>query len=121
MMMLQPQVNMIRDDCDKMLMDNTVQNKFSPCINCNAGKYVSGNSSSDHASESNCKICHYSRYSYQGYGSCSWCDAGKFIDDNAATISEHDNQNDCGVCSEGKYRETERSKYMQKLSCWNIQ
>ena len=54
---------------------------------------------------SNYKICQYSRYSYHGYGSCSWCDAGKFIDDNAATTTKHDNQNDCGVCSEEKYRE----------------
>ena len=50
-------------------------------------KYLSGSIASDHASESNCKICQYSRYSYHGYGSCTWCNAGRFINDNAVNVN----------------------------------
>ena len=47
-------------------MDNIVYKQYdsSGCVNCAAGKYVSGSSASDHVSESNCKICGRSRYSY---------------------------------------------------------
>ena len=41
-----------------VLMDNIecIQTyDSSGCVNCGAGKYVSGSSASDHASESNCK------------------------------------------------------------------
>ena len=58
------------DDCDKCSNGyyRTQQHDSASCVYCNAGKYLSGNVASDHASESNCKICQYSRYSYQDMG-----------------------------------------------------
>ena len=52
------------DDCGKCSNGyyRTQEHNSASCVACNAGKYLSGNVASDHASESNCKICERSRY-----------------------------------------------------------
>ena len=52
------------DDCAKCPNGRyrTQEYDSASCVACNAGKYLSGNVASDHASETNCKICQQSRY-----------------------------------------------------------
>ena len=75
----------------------------SGCVNCAAGKYVSGSSASDHASESNCKYADEADIAIRDMDLATGI-AGKYITDHEATVDKHDNSNDCAVCARGQYR-----------------
>ena len=91
------------------------------CTKCVAGKYLtlftiakaSNNipfwrrdynmhKAGNHTGINQCGICPSGKYALEGSNKCESCEAGKFIDDNAADASKHVNAASCKTCAKGK-------------------
>ncbi|GMH71570.1 hypothetical protein TrLO_g7619, partial [Triparma laevis f. longispina] len=55
--------------------------------------------------EGDCSICSSGKYSATGSDLCTACENGKYLTDDAADKTLHDEEGDCTICEAGKYSE----------------
>ncbi|GMH76975.1 hypothetical protein TrST_g2739 [Triparma strigata] len=87
-------------DCIECTPGSWAAASSASCTACATGKYFGSHGTS----ESNCAICSSGKYAAsEGSTSCSDCEAGKFLNDNEVSATEHDSADDCLVCTFGSY------------------